>query len=49
MVTSLYQYEFGGGNLALLCQYAFGGDNLMLLMKNHVQVVIVLIGGNFAL
>ena len=49
MVTLFYQYEFGGGNLALLCQYAFGGSNLALLMKSHVQVVVVFRGGNLAL
>ncbi len=46
---SQWQYEFGGGNLALLCQYVFGGDNLALLMKSHVQVVVVFGGDNLAL
>ena len=49
VITLLYQYEFRGGNLALLYQSAFGADNVVLLMKCHVQVVVVLGGDNLAL
>lgn len=49
VVTSLYQFEFRGINIALLCQYVFEGDNLILLMKNHMQEMVVCKGENFVL
>lgn len=50
VVISLYQYEFGDGNLSLLCQYIFKVNNLAMLMKIYEQFVMVLTSGiNLAL